>query len=117
MGSLAWLGELIDLLALKIPLTRHRWRWLFLLEGAASFLLGIAAVFFLPDFPGNATGSAKWLFTEEERRVSALRIKLDSVSTEEANSSVLYGLKLAVTDYKVWMFVGLPDLSPAVDFD
>ncbi|KAH7380706.1 major facilitator superfamily domain-containing protein [Pyrenochaeta sp. MPI-SDFR-AT-0127] len=80
------------------------WRWLFIIEGAASLVLGLCSFFILPDFPGSATGSARWLLSEEERRVSSLRMSLDSVSSQETNHSVWYGLKLAVSDYKVWIF-------------
>lgn len=38
------------------------WRWLFILEGIATILIGIAAFYFVCDFPDDA----KWL-TEEER--------------------------------------------------
>lgn len=81
------------------------WRWLFIIEGAASLVLGLGAFFILPDFPGSNTGSARWLLTEEERRISKVRMSLDSVSTTETNHSVWYGLRLAVSDYKVWIFV------------
>ncbi|KAF2015198.1 MFS general substrate transporter [Aaosphaeria arxii CBS 175.79] len=80
------------------------WRWLFIIEGAVSFLLGLIAFFFLPDFPGSATGSARWLLSEEERRISSYRMSLDSISSQETNRSVRHGLKLALCDYKVWIF-------------
>lgn len=38
------------------------WRWVFILEGIATILVGIAAFFLVSDFPDDA----KWL-TEEER--------------------------------------------------
>jgi MFS family permease len=41
----------------------HNWQWIFVLEGILTVLIGIAAFFFLSDFPEEA----KWL-TEEERR-------------------------------------------------
>lgn len=81
------------------------WRWLFIIEGTASLVVGIVSFFLLPDFPGASTGSAKWLLNDEERRISAVRMALDSVSNEDANKSVLHGLKLAVSDIKVWIFV------------
>ena len=83
------------------------WRWLFIIEGAASFLAGLAAVFFLPDFPDSTTGSAKWLFTPEERQIAIDRVARDNVSSSESNRGVWYGLKLAGADYRVWIFVSL----------
>ncbi|QKD59400.2 major facilitator superfamily domain-containing protein [Fusarium oxysporum Fo47] len=78
------------------------WRWLFILEGAATFLLGLVAFVMLPDFP--ATKSQDWLFTAEEKEVAVTRMVRDAVSEEEHDQSVLHGLKLAVTDIKVWAF-------------
>ncbi|KAF6519839.1 hypothetical protein HZS61_016256 [Fusarium oxysporum f. sp. conglutinans] len=78
------------------------WRWLFILEGAATFLLGLVASVMLPDFP--ATKSQDWLFTAEEKEVAVTRMVRDAVSEEEHDQSVLHGLKLAVTDIKVWAF-------------
>lgn len=81
------------------------WRWLFIVEGAVSFVLGLAAFFLLPDFADSTTGSTKWLFNDEERRVAAARIARDAVSDQESNHGVMHGLKLAVKDIKVWIFV------------
>ncbi|RDW61675.1 hypothetical protein BP5796_11567 [Coleophoma crateriformis] len=81
------------------------WRWLFLIEGAASFCSGVVAIFILPDFPERQTGSASWLLTPEERMVAVERMRRDRVSVEEGNKSVWYGLKLAIIDYRTWVFV------------
>jgi sugar phosphate permease len=43
------------------------WRWLFLLEGAPAFVLGIAAWFVLPDRPNDA----RWLQPEERDWITA----------------------------------------------
>lgn len=83
------------------------WQWLFILEGATSFLLGIPAFFVLPDFAESKTGSTRWLFNDDERRVCLSRLARDAVSNQEDNHSVLHGLKLAVTDVKVLIFVCL----------
>jgi MFS family permease len=83
------------------------WRWLFIIEGAGSFTAGVIAVFLLPDFPASTTGSTSWLFTPEERQIAIERILRDQVSNQESNHSVLYGLKLAVSDYRVWIIVSV----------
>ncbi|KAK7716234.1 hypothetical protein SLS64_003386 [Diaporthe eres] len=72
------------------------WRWLFILEGAASFAAGILGLVLLPDFPTGKTGLAKWFLTEEERKVAVERMARDRVSLPEAEHGILYGLKLAV---------------------
>lgn len=62
-------------------------------------------MFLLPDFPGSKTGGGKWLFTEEEQKLAVDRIHRDRVSIAEADESIMHGLKLAVTDYRTWVFV------------
>ncbi|KAH8894628.1 MFS general substrate transporter [Thozetella sp. PMI_491] len=80
------------------------WRWLFLIEGGASFAFGLAGLFILPDFPASNTGAATWLLSEEERQLAIDRIACDQVSNQESNNSVWYGLKLAALDFRVWVF-------------
>ncbi|KAL4876361.1 major facilitator superfamily domain-containing protein [Aspergillus karnatakaensis] len=80
------------------------WQWLFIIEGAASLLLGLIAFGLLPDLPGQNTGSARWLFTPEEQQLAVDRMRRDAVSAQEDNTSVRHGLKLAVLDIKVWGF-------------
>lgn len=81
------------------------WRWLFIVEGAASFAAGLLGLVLLPDFPTAKTGLAKWFLTEEERKVAVVRMARDRVSLPEAEHGMMYGLKLAVTDTKTWVFV------------
>lgn len=81
------------------------WQWLFIITGAASLSFGIAAFFFVPDYPGAATGSARWLFTEDELSLATQRILRQQVSNQESDHSIWYGLKLAAMDFRVWVFV------------
>lgn len=81
------------------------WQWLFIIEGAGSFLIGALAFFVLPDFPASSTGSATWLFTAKERQIAIDRIQRDQVSNQESNNSIWYGLKLAAKDSRTWVFV------------
>lgn len=89
------------------------WRWLFILEGAASFAAGVLGLVLLPDFPTGKTGLAKWFLTEEERQVAVERMARDRVSLPEAEHGVRHGLKLAVKDMRTWVFVcaSLSDLQ------
>ncbi|KAF0327794.1 allantoate permease [Colletotrichum asianum] len=80
------------------------WRWLFIIEGVASFGFGVLAMFLLPDFPASESGSATWLLTKEERQVAVERMARDQVSNQESNNSLWYGLQTAVKDYRVWVF-------------
>lgn len=99
----------VSMMARSIANVSHRglagWQWLFIIEGAASFALGLVAISLLPDFPHSKTGAGMWLFNEEERRLAMERIERDRVSDKESDHSIWYGLKLAAKDYRVWVFV------------
>jgi MFS family permease len=84
------------------------WQWLFILEGAGCFAIALVALFVLPDFPGDKTGSARWLFNDRERWVSVDRIQRDRVSEKKIDRSVWTGLRAAVMDVKTWLFVCVP---------
>ena len=81
------------------------WRWLFILEGLATIVVGIIALIFLPDYPGNT----KWL-TEAERVVAQARLSKDIGSDDvlgEEDVSIWKGISWAVKDYRVWLFACL----------
>lgn len=80
------------------------WQWLFILEGAGSALFALTAFFVLPNYPHSTKGGAMWSMTEDMRKLAVARILDDRVETS-SNSSVLYGLKLAVTDVKCYIFI------------
>lgn len=101
------------------------WRWLFIIEGAGSFAAGVISISLIPDFPQSLTGSAKWLLSTEERELAWIRIRNDQVSNQESNDSVWFGLKSALSDYRVFVFVrivipfcfiGSPPLPPLNDW-
>ncbi|VDC06986.1 unnamed protein product [Peniophora sp. CBMAI 1063] len=77
------------------------WRWLFYIEGALTMFFAILALFILPDFPNNTA----WL-SPQERRLAEVRMASDFAGIgdeqETESGSVFYGLKLAMTDWKVW---------------
>ena len=81
------------------------WRWLFILEGLATVILGVIALFVLPDFPGTT----KWL-TETEKIVAQARLAVDSgndtlLDAEEV--SIMRGLAWAAKDVRTWIFACL----------
>jgi type II secretory pathway pseudopilin PulG len=81
------------------------WRWLFILEGLATIVIGIIALCLLPNYPGTT----KWL-SEEERVVAQGRLAKDAGSADvldEEKVSMWIGIKWAVKDYRTWLFAGL----------
>ena len=75
------------------------WKWLFIIEGAITVFFALVAVFILPDYPRTT----KWL-SERERFIAEKRLLLDvGLVEEKQDESAFVGLKLAVTDSKVWL--------------
>lgn len=74
------------------------WRWLFVIEATVTVFVAICAVFVLPDYP-HTTRS----FTEEERAIATHRLQQVSRSKDTERGSLSGGLRMAATDYKVWL--------------
>lgn len=74
------------------------WKWLFILQGAVTFVIAVAGFFLLPDTPQTTT----WL-TPEERDLAYNRMELDTVQNKGETSTV-EGLKQAGRDPLVWIF-------------
>ncbi|OAL46138.1 major facilitator superfamily transporter [Pyrenochaeta sp. DS3sAY3a] len=75
------------------------WQWLFIIQGAVTLLVALAAFFILPDEPMTT----HWL-TQEERLLADERIQRDTVGNKGADTSI-GGILSAATDPKVWLFV------------
>jgi len=77
------------------------WRWLFIIEGVITIGVAIAAGFILPDYPATT----KWL-NEEERNFASWRLMVDINESDETHSrSIWEGVKLCLTDYRLYLFV------------
>lgn len=77
------------------------WRWLFIIEGVITIFVSICSAFLLPNYPATT----KWL-TEEERAFAAWRLLADiSEEDERYAATVWQGLKLAVKDYRLYIFI------------
>lgn len=79
------------------------WRWLFIVEGAATAGWSICAAFILPDFP--ATSHRK--FTPREIELAIARLQTENiVSRTEGAASLghLQALKLALSNWRTWLF-------------
>jgi MFS family permease len=80
------------------------WRWLFLVEGAATMAAAIIAAFILPDFP--ATSHRK--FTESERALALRRLVADSQQVHNKGQAQLghwEAFKLSMKNWRTWLFV------------
>jgi hypothetical protein len=83
------------------------WRWLFIIEGVITIGVAIAAGFILPDYPATT----KWL-SEEERNFASWRLMIDINETDDTHSrSIWEGVKLCLTDYRLYLFVLTQHLS------
>ncbi|KAH8176981.1 major facilitator superfamily protein [Sarocladium implicatum] len=81
------------------------WRWLFLIEGAATVGFAGIATFWLPDFPAT---TSKKKFNDAERDLAIRRLQAGSqqVRTEgEERMSPLTALKLSLTNWRTWVLV------------
>lgn len=74
------------------------WKWLFILQGAVTFVIAVIGFFLLPDFPLTT-----WWLTEDERNLAYNRIELDTVGNK-GETSTWNGLKQAAKDPMVWIF-------------
>jgi len=85
------------------------WRWLFIIQGVATFVIAVAACFVLPDEPMTT-----WWLNQEERQMAYDRVARDTVG-HSADVSLFAGLKEAVCDPKVWVFVYMQHLHIATN--
>ena len=83
------------------------WRWLFIIEGVIAIAFAMVAAFILPNYPHTTT----WL-TKEEQAFAAWRL-LDDINEVDAykDASVWDGVKLAVKDYRLYIFVLMQHIS------
>lgn len=78
------------------------WRWMFLVQGLVSIVLGFVTYFWMVDFPENAQNSL-WFLTEEEQKVAVSRIQVDRKDVLADPFSWKKVLQHA-KDYKVYAF-------------
>ena len=78
---------------------RSGWAWIFILEGLATVLVGIASFWMVFDFPDEA----KFLSPDDRRRVIR-RLKADQQSSAEHENFQISYFWASVKDYKTWIF-------------
>ncbi|KAG9259053.1 pantothenate transporter liz1 [Emericellopsis atlantica] len=74
------------------------WQWLFILQGAVTFVIAVIGFFLLPDTPLTT-----WWLTQEEKDLAYNRIELDTTQNS-GQTSAKEGLKQAASDPLVWLF-------------
>ncbi|KAH7020406.1 major facilitator superfamily domain-containing protein [Ilyonectria destructans] len=92
------------------------WRWLFIIEGCATYPAAVVTYFVVPDYPSTT----KWL-SDEERKIAILRMAEDaSKEDDRADTSAAEGAKMAFTDptlYMIWiMQLGLNTAASFTNF-
>ncbi|KAI6043747.1 allantoate permease [Pisolithus marmoratus] len=99
------------------------WRWLFLIEGGITLLIGVAAIF---NMPASPTQTKTWFrpngwFTEREEVIMVNRILRDDPTKGDMHNKeglTLGRLWTAICDYDLWplyilgLTFGIPDNPP-----
>jgi sugar phosphate permease len=75
------------------------WRWLFIIEGAATVLFAILTGFIIPDWPATT----KWL-SPEERAIGIIRL-IEDAGDEEESTPTWDACKLAVKNPHIWLCI------------
>ncbi|KAH4221103.1 hypothetical protein HBI06_161990 [Parastagonospora nodorum] len=75
------------------------WRWIMILEGIPTFVLGIATWFILPDNPETA-----YFLNAQEKVYAAARLKRQTGYTKKAAEFHWDDVRKCFKDWKVWLF-------------
>ncbi|KAH8888524.1 major facilitator superfamily transporter [Thozetella sp. PMI_491] len=75
------------------------WRWLFIIEGAATVVFACVTALVIPDWPSTT----KWL-TEEEKALGVIRL-VEDAGAEEEDITALDAFKMAAKDHRVWLCI------------
>ena len=75
------------------------WRWIMIIEGIPTLILGIATWFILPNSPETA-----YFFTAEEKAFAAARLRRQTGYTKSAAEFHWEDVKKCFKDWKVWTF-------------
>ena len=75
------------------------WRWILIIEGLPTIVLGIATIWILPDNPATT-----YFFSDKEKRLAAARLTRQTGYTAKAAEFHWDDVKKCVKDWKVWAF-------------
>lgn len=78
------------------------WRWLFIVEGAATIVWAFIAGFILLDFPANSKG-----LSQRERDIAIARLREGGVTVRNSENPTgkRRSFILALTDWRTWGFI------------
>lgn len=77
------------------------WRWIFLIEGVVTVVLGILTLFVLVDTPKR---SGKWLEPNEIRYLEIMTFIKNGGKQVVKSSDKWYALRCIATDWRYWAF-------------
>ncbi|KAG2215422.1 hypothetical protein INT46_001385 [Mucor plumbeus] len=82
------------------------WKWLFIIDGIATHIVGIIAFFYLPASPAHTEGGLRgqdgWL-TKRQIQIATLRIIRDDFTKKELNKPISrIDIQQAITDINLW---------------
>ncbi|KAG0748436.1 hypothetical protein G6F57_001169 [Rhizopus arrhizus] len=84
----------------------YGWKWLFLIDGIITQIVGFIAIFYLPASPAITKGllrSKNGWFTEREASIAVTRIiEEDKYNTEQNVNVTWHDVKIALLDTKLW---------------
>ncbi|KAK9777961.1 putative Major facilitator superfamily (MFS) profile domain-containing protein [Seiridium cardinale] len=75
------------------------WRWLFIIEGAATVVFACVTAFIIPDWPATT----KWL-SEEEKALGVVRL-IEDAGEEESEIKTWDAFKMAAKDFRIWLCI------------
>ncbi|KAF2267637.1 high-affinity nicotinic acid transporter-like protein [Lojkania enalia] len=75
------------------------WRWIMIIEGLPTFVLGIATLWILPDNPQTA-----YFLNTGERELAAVRLARQTGYTAKAAQFHWKDVKAGLKDWKIWAF-------------
>ncbi|KAI0305841.1 MFS general substrate transporter [Multifurca ochricompacta] len=78
------------------------WAWIFILEGLATIMAGLASFFIIQDFPDTAR-----FLSEAERTVVIRRLQSDDQFSAAGENLKWRNIKSSFTDWKTWMGIGI----------
>ncbi|CAF9935226.1 hypothetical protein IMSHALPRED_010149 [Imshaugia aleurites] len=81
---------------------KEGWAWIFILEGLATVLIGIASFWMVFDFPDEAN-----FLSDEDRRRVIRRLKADQQSSAEHEAFKIDYFWASVKDWKTWLFAAV----------